>query len=72
MPEWISHDTLDIIETDSTFSVPRNVLREYSVYLFFLAHQIRGSAVFTHMRKFYLTYPILTCGKDKKRTATGR
>ena len=54
MPEWISHDTLDIIETDSTFSVPRNVLREYSVNLFFLAHQIGGSAVFTHMRKFFL------------------
>ena len=26
----------------------------------------RGFAVFTHMREFYLTYPIPTYGKDKK------
>ena len=30
-----------------------------------LPHQIGISAVFINMRKFYLTYPILTCGKDK-------
>ena len=30
-----------------------------------LAHQIGISAFFTHMRKFYLTYPAPSCGKDK-------
>ena len=31
----------------------------------FLAHQIRVSVVFTHMRKFYLAYLVPTHGKDK-------
>ena len=31
------------------------------VYAYFVSF-----AVFTHMRKFYLTYPISTHGKDKK------
>ena len=34
-----------------------------------LAHKIRISAVYTYMRKFYLTYPILIHGKDKDRAA---
>ena len=36
----------------------------------FLAQLIGISAVFAHMRKFYLTYPVPAHGKDKNRTAT--
>ena len=35
----------------------------------FLAHQIKFSAVYAHVRKFYLTYPILTLEKVKSPTA---
>ena len=32
-----------------------------------LAYQIGVSAVFTHLSKFYLTYPVSTCEKDKNK-----
>ena len=34
-----------------------------------VAHQIRISAIFILMRKFYLTYPVSSRGKDKNKTA---
>ena len=33
----------------------------------FLAHQVVVSTGITHLREFYLTYPILTHGRDKKK-----
>ena len=34
---------------------------------YILAHQIGIFTVFAHMRKFYLTYPLPTRWKDKKK-----
>ena len=39
-------------------------------HTFYLGHQIEVSSVFTHVRKFHLTYPIPTHGKDKNQTGT--
>ena len=45
-------------------------LKSEGVFLYFLAHQLEISAVFTDMRNFYLTYPVLTCWKDKNHLKT--
>ena len=47
-------------------------IKETSLRIFFLAHQMGVSDVFTHMRKFYPTYVVPTLGKDKNWAAAGQ
>ena len=50
------------------FLLPFDCLNLFVFQSIFLVHQIKISAGFAHMRKFYLTYSVPTHGKGKKQT----
>ena len=54
-----------VVKTDNYKAFRKILQLDGCVIKMYLAHQIGISAVFTDMRKFYLTYPIPTHGKVK-------